>query len=123
MAYDSGKKPRRKPYYAYFNKNELQAVIFGKWKLVFPHTYRTIPEGTEMRNDGLPVKYAQIKLEKAELFDLSEDPGEQVDLSGQFPDVLQLMNDLAELARKDMGDALTCREGSGNRKAGRIKEN
>ncbi|GMQ29776.1 sulfatase [Algoriphagus confluentis] len=118
-----GKPMEDKPYFAYYNKNELQALIYGKWKLVFPHTYRTIPQGTEMRNDGLPVKYTQIKLEKSELFDLSTDLGEQTDLSERFPEILQMMNEFAESARKDLGDALTGREGSGNRKAGRIQEN
>ncbi|WP_035467524.1 sulfatase family protein [Algoriphagus mannitolivorans] len=117
-----GKSMEDKPYYAYYNKNELQAVIYGKWKLVFPHTYRTIPSGTEMRNDGLPVKYTQVKLEKAELYDLSKDPGETRDLSSQFPEIMSRMNGFAEVARKDLGDALTEREGNGNRKAGRIKK-
>ena len=116
-----GKSMEDKPYYAYYNKNELQAVIYGKWKLVFPHTYRTIPSDTKMRNDGLPVKYTNIKLEQAELYDLSQDLGETKDLSSQNPEIMRLMNGFAENARKDLGDALTEREGSGNRKAGRIK--
>lgn len=115
-----GKSMEDKPYYAYYNKNELQAVIYGKWKLVFPHTYRTIPSDAILRNDGLPVKYTNIKLEKAELYDLSKDMGETNDLSAQNPEILTLMNGFAETARKDLGDALTEREGNGNRKAGRI---
>lgn len=117
-----GKSIDDKPYFAYYNKNELQAVIFGKWKLVFPHTYRTIPEGTVVRNDGIPVKYINLKLEKTELFDLSNDLGETTDLSAQFPEILAKMNESAEIARKDHGDSLTGNEGSGNRKAGRIEE-
>ncbi|AMQ57439.1 sulfatase [Algoriphagus sanaruensis] len=110
-----------KPYFAYYNTNELQAVIFGKWKLVFPHTYRTIPEGTIPRNDGLPVKYTQIKLEDPQLYDLSKDLGESTDVSQANPEILKLLNDFAEEARLELGDALTGRTGTGNRKAGRIQ--
>lgn len=116
-----GEKADLKPYFAYYNRNELQAVIYGKWKLVFPHTYRTIPEGTEMRNDGIPVKYAQIKLETAQLFDLAQDPGETTDVSAKNPEILAQLNEFADQARADMGDALTGKEGTGNRKAGRIQ--
>jgi arylsulfatase A-like enzyme len=117
-----GKKSELKPYYAYYNKNELQAVIYGKWKLVFPHVYRTIPPATETRNDGIPVKYSYIKLESPQLFDLSVDEGESKDVSLQNPKILAKLNAYAEQARVDMGDALTGKEGTGNRKAGRINQ-
>jgi arylsulfatase A-like enzyme len=117
-----GEKTELKPYFAYYNKNELQAVIYGKWKLVFPHVYRTIPHGTEMRNDGIPVKYSHIKLEQAQLFDLSKDKAESTDVSSQNPEILAKLNGFADQARADMGDALTGKEGTGNRKAGRINQ-
>jgi arylsulfatase A-like enzyme len=117
-----GENAPPKPYYAYYNRNELQAVIYGKWKLVFPHTYRTIPSGTEMRNDGIPVKYINVKLENAQLFDLAKDPGETADVSAQNPEILAQLNQFADQARADMGDALTGKEGTGNRKAGRISQ-
>ncbi|GAA0881053.1 sulfatase [Algoriphagus jejuensis] len=110
-----------KPYFAYYNKNELQAVIYGKWKLVFPHTYRTIPAGTEMRNDGIPVKYINVKLENPSLFDLAKDRGETTDVSSHNPEILAKLNGFADQARADLGDALTGNEGANNRKAGRIK--
>lgn len=117
-----GEKGSLKPYFAYYNTNELQAVIYGKWKLVFPHTYRTIPVGTELRNDGIPVKYSHIKLEKAQLFDLAKDPGESMDVSAQNPEILTQLNGFADQARADMGDSLTGKVGIGNRKAGRISQ-
>ncbi len=116
-----GEKSDLKPYFAYYNRNELQAVIYGKWKLVFPHTYRTIPEGTEMRNDGIPVKYSYIKMETPQLFDLSIDKGETTDVSAQNLEIVAQLNVFADQAREDMGDALTGKEGTGNRKAGRIQ--
>lgn len=118
-----GKKSELKPYFAYYNQNELQAVIYGNWKLVFPHVYRTIPEGTELRNDGIPVKYTHITLETSQLFDLSKDRGETTDVSLQNPKILTMLNGFADLARADMGDKLSGMEGIGNRKAGRISKN
>jgi arylsulfatase A-like enzyme len=115
-----GEKSDLRPYFAYYNTNELQAVIYGKWKLVFPHTYRTIPVGIEMRNDGIPVKYAQVKLEQAQLFDLAKDPGETTDVSAKYPKILAQLNGFADQARADMGDSLTGKVGIGNRTAGRI---
>jgi arylsulfatase A-like enzyme len=117
-----GKSNEEKPYFAYYNQNELQAVIYGKWKLVFPHVYRTIPAGAELRNDGLPVKYTQIRLEKEQLFDLYADPGESKDLHANFPEVVRMLHGFAEKARSEMGDQLTKQTGSGNREPGRISE-
>lgn len=116
-----GKEQEPKPYFAYYNRNELQAVIYGKWKMVFPHAYRSIPLGTEMRNDGIPVNYEMIDLEKAELFDLAKDPNETTDISKNNPDIVTKLNQFADQARADMGDALTNSEGSGLRKHGRIE--
>lgn len=115
-----GKEMEPKPYFAYYNRNELQAVIYGKWKLVLPHAYRSIPEGTEMRNNGIPVKYHMLNLEKAELFDLASDPNETTDVSEINPEILVKLNQFVVEARADMGDALTESEGTGLRKAGRV---
>ena len=117
-----GKEMDPKPYFAYYNRNELQAVIFGQWKMVLPHSYRSIPEGTEMRNDGIPVKYHMLNLEKAELFDLSVDPNETTDLSASNPEIVAKLSQFADEARADMGDALTDSEGTGLRKHGRLEE-
>jgi arylsulfatase A-like enzyme len=116
-----GKAIPEYPYYAYYNQNDLQAVIYGKWKLVFPHVYRTIPAGSELRNDGLPVKYSYIRMEKEMLFDLSTDPGESKDILSEFPDVVNQLREFAEQAREDMGDHLTQRIGAGMREPGKRK--
>ncbi|WP_057940015.1 sulfatase family protein [Algoriphagus resistens] len=116
-----GKEMESKPYFAYYNRNELQAVIYGKWKLVLPHAYRSIPEGTTMRNDGIPVKYHMLNLEKAALFDLGKDPNETTDVAGSNPEILTRLKQFADEARADMGDALTKSEGAGLRKAGRVE--
>lgn len=115
-----GQETESKPYFAYYNKNELQAVIYGEWKLVFPHSYRTIPALTIMKNDGIPVTYEMVSLEKSELYHLAKDPSETTDLSTQYPDILSKLNDFAEQARQEMGDELTQRIGTEMRKAGKV---
>lgn len=117
-----GEKMDEKPYYAYYNQNELQAVIYGKWKVVYPHRYRIIPEGTELRNDGFPVNYLYLDFEKTELYDLEKDPAESTDVKDQFPEIMAQMDSLANIARGDMGDKLTQSEGPGLRKHGKIQE-
>jgi arylsulfatase A-like enzyme len=117
-----GKSKEERPYFVYYNQNELQAVIHGKWKLVFPHVYRTIPAEAQLRDDGLPVKYGYIRLEKEQLFDLSTDPSESKDLFDDFPEVVKMLHSFAENARSDMGDQLTKRDGAGKREPGRITE-
>lgn len=117
-----GEKMDDKPYYAYYNQNELQAVIYGKWKVVYPHRYRIIPEGTELRNDGFPVNYLYLDFEKTELYDLEKDPAESTDVKDQFPEIMAQMDSLANIARGDMGDKLTQSEGPGLRKHGKIQE-
>jgi arylsulfatase A-like enzyme len=116
-----GEKMEEKAYFAYYNQNELQAVIYGTWKLVFPHTYRSIPDGISKRNDGIPVKYSQITLEKSMLFDLSKDPAESQDLSQDFPDILKKLQRFAEEARYEMGDQLTGKKGINIREHGKSK--
>ncbi|WP_026956958.1 sulfatase family protein [Algoriphagus vanfongensis] len=117
-----GEKMDDKPYYAYYNQNELQAVIYGKWKVVYPHRYRIIPEGTELRNDGFPVNYLYLDFEKTELYDLEKDPAESTDVKDQFPEIMAQMDSLANIARGDMGDKLTQSEGPGLRKHGKIQD-
>ncbi|SHO60729.1 sulfatase family protein [Algoriphagus zhangzhouensis] len=117
-----GEKMEEKPYYAYYNRNELQAVIYGKWKVVYPHRYRTIPEGTEMRNDGFPVNYLYLEFEKKELYDMENDPSETTDVKDKYPEVMAQMDSLANIARADMGDALNKMDGPGLRKHGTIEE-
>ncbi|MGM0946774.1 MAG: sulfatase family protein [Bacteroidota bacterium] len=115
-----GEEQENYPYFAYYNQNELQAVIFGSWKLVFPHRYRTLPAEAELRNDGIPVKYDHVNLEVPQLFDLENDPYEQKNVADEYPEIMKNLEAFAEKARKDMGDALTNSIGTGNRKAGRI---
>jgi arylsulfatase A-like enzyme len=92
MLSDDAKSPH-KAYY-FYNGNQLQAVRQGKWKLHFPHGYRTMagkPGGT----GGIPTNYSQAKIELS-LFDLHQDIGESKDLKAEFPDIVTRLSELGK---------------------------
>ena len=110
----------------------------GRWKLHFAHPYLTVLN--ETRSDGKPAGYGTLKpkaitqsgiegiasrhgygvgqLEES-LFDLETDPGETQNVADQHPDEVMKMKALAEVIRRELGDALTKTRGSEVRPAGR----
>ncbi|PYI80442.1 MAG: arylsulfatase, partial [Verrucomicrobia bacterium] len=117
----SGERNAKSPqqaYFFYYNVGELQAVRSGRWKLILPHTYRTLagrPGGT----GGKPTKYEQVKIDVA-LYDLEKDIGETTNVAGQHPEVVKRLEVLVEQCRDDLGDALTKRTGKNVREPGSI---
>ena len=100
----------------YYRQNELQALRSGRYKLHFPHRYRTLggrPGGV----GGIPAAYDYVSTD-LELYDLFVDPGEKRDLAQELPEVVARLSALAQEARVDMGDALTGAKGTGNRPPG-----
>ena len=89
----------------------------GRWKLYFPHKYRSI-EGREGRDDGLPIAYNYQTPMGLELYDLRTDISEKSNVIDQHLDIVKELMLHAEIAREELGDALTEREGSGNRSVG-----
>ena len=92
MLREDAKSPQ-KAYFFYYG-NQLQAVRQGKWKLHFPHGYRTMagkPGGT----GGIPTNYSQAKIDLA-LFDLEQDIGETKNLKAEFPEVVKSLSDLGK---------------------------
>ena len=106
-------------YYFYYHTNELHAVQSGRWKLYFPHTYRTL-NGREGRNDGIPVDYASAEVETLELYDLENDSSETTNVADQHPEVVARLSGLANQSRKELGDALTHQTGAHTREPGRV---
>jgi arylsulfatase A-like enzyme len=109
-------KSPQEAYFFYWGQ-ALEAVRYGKWKLHFPHAYRTLKEGGK---DGKPGPYAQAKIEKA-LFNLEADPGETKDVSAENPEVLAKIEALADRMRGDLGDTATKSVGKGVRPAGMVQ--
>ncbi|MEM8486437.1 MAG: sulfatase [Bacteroidota bacterium] len=104
-------------YYFYYHRNALHGMRSGKWKLHFPHRYRTMQDRT-LGKDGIPGKYnygAEVGLE---LFDLEADIGEQQNVADQYPEVIARLTAMAEAKRAELGDALTETPATGARQVG-----
>ena len=111
----------RESFVYYFNKNDLEAVTDGMYKLVFPHKYVTY--GAHVPgNDGQPGKLTNIELKEAELYDLRRDPGERYNVISQHPDVVDKLTKIADYWRKELGDNLTENEGTARREPGWTKD-
>ena len=119
MACKPGAKSPQEAYLFYYHTNELQAIRSGNWKLILPHTYRTM-QGQTPGKDGIPGKYRQVKV-GMELYDLASDIGETKNVAEQNPDVVKRLLGYAETARADLGDSLTKRVGTGTRSPGRVE--
>lgn len=108
----------RDHFYFYYQKNSLEGVRKGAWKLVLPHNYRSyelvLPE-----NDGFAGPYAVGTTDTA-LFNLVRDPGERYDVKDQYPEIVNELFQLVEDAREDLGDQLTERIGKNIRPVGKI---
>jgi arylsulfatase A-like enzyme len=115
-----GAKCPHEAYYHFYQTGELQAVRSGKWKLMLPHTARTM-NGQEPGKDGTPGKYKPEKVALG-LYDLSADVGETTDVADKNPDVVKRLQALADKAREELGDSLTGRKGAGVREPGRLPD-
>lgn len=108
-------------YFFYYHRNHLEALRSGRWKLHFPHGYRTM-RGRESGADGLPGKYDYSARTGLELYDLEADVGESRDVAAEHPDVVRRLSLLADRMRAELGDELVGIEGSANRDPGRVEE-
>lgn len=104
----------QKAYFYYYRVNELFGVRYGKWKLYFPHTYRTM-EGQEPGKDGLPGDYKMVKLKDIELYDLEADVSETTNIADLHPEIISEITAMADAMRAELGDSLTGMEGSERR--------
>jgi arylsulfatase A-like enzyme len=103
----SGVPGAASPYEAfyYYDRGDLRAVCSGPWKLYLPVAD---PSDTEPR--ARPVR----------LYNLVEDVGEEHDAAHEQPEVVARLRELAEAARRDLGDG--AQQGSGERLAGHVAE-
>jgi arylsulfatase A len=105
-------------YYFYWGRH-LQAIRSGRWKLHFPHAYRSLA-GRKGGTAGKPVRYVQKRTPLA-LYDLKEDIGETTNVIEKHGEVVARLKKLAERARADLGDSATKQAGAGVRPPGRLK--
>jgi arylsulfatase A-like enzyme len=118
MAGEPGARSPQEAYYFYWGQ-ELQAVRMGRWKLHFPHTYRTLA-GRPGGSGGQPAPYEEARIELS-LFDLAADVGETTNVADRHPDVVARIGKLADKMRAELGDSATGQKGKGVREPGRLE--
>ena len=106
-------------FFFWYHDGDLEAMRMGRWKLHFPHAYRTL-HGREPGRDGRPGQYAPARVGPA-LYDVVADPAERFDLAATMPAVAAQLARRAHAARADLGDRLTGKVGSGVRAPGRMR--
>lgn len=112
-------KPEANPrnHLFYYYGRQLQCVREGKWKLHFPHGYRSY-QGVKPGMDGLSGPYAKGET-GIELYDLENDVSEEHNVADKYPEVVKRLQTLGEKAREELGDGK--RIGKGVRPPGTIK--
>ena len=86
----------------YYYGRQLQCVRLGKWKLHFPHKYRSY-QGVKPGMDGLSGPYARGET-GIELYDLENDISEKHNVADKHPGVVKRLQTLGEKAREELGD-------------------
>ena len=100
---------------------ELESVRTSRWKLIVPHSYRTLG-GQKPGMDGWPGVYLKKPVLEPELYDMANDFEEHHNVAAKHPDIVQKMLGMAEQCRVDLGDTTLNRKGSGVREPGRVKK-
>lgn len=109
----------QKAYFFWYRQNELHAVRSNRWKLYFPHRYRTMI-GQAPGADGIPGRYTHLD-SGLELYDLVTDVQETQDVSENHPEVVEQLSALADSMRVMLGDRLHNVEGTQIRQPGQIQ--
>ena len=107
-------------YYFYYRQNDLEAMRMGKWKLHFPHGYRSMVDNP-VGSGGKPGKYDYSVKTGLELYNLEIDPSETSNVIHVYPDVMQKLLGLANSMRSELGDNLVDVLPSGNREHGIVE--
>ncbi|WP_228236869.1 sulfatase [Allomuricauda sp. M10] len=113
-------EPVQEAYFFYYRVNEMFGVRYGKWKLYFPHRYRTM-EDQEPGKDGIPGEYRMVDMKEIELYDLENDISETNNVATQNPDVVAEIEKLANNMRYRLGDSLKDMKGVETREPGRLQ--
>jgi arylsulfatase A-like enzyme len=103
---EPGARSPHEALFFYYHQNDLEALRSGRWKLHFPHGYRSM-EGRAPGKDGIPGKYDYEVRTGLELYDLVNDIGETRDVASDHPEVVKRLQELADEIRRDLGDNLT----------------
>ncbi|WP_395338195.1 sulfatase [Ningiella sp. W23] len=110
--------PAHEAYYFYTRENDLSAVRYGDWKLVYPHVRNVV---LEAGSDGNRGKDEFPMFDEMQLFNIAKDPGETNNVIDKHPDIVITIEALADKMRAELGDNLRDVKGSENRPIGRLE--
>jgi arylsulfatase A-like enzyme len=99
------KKSPHEVFY-YYQKDQLQAIRSGKWKLHLPFALKRRNWGKDILNQSLA------------LYDLETDVAEKNNLADLHPDIVERLARLAEKTKSDLGHDIL--QGDGQRPAGSV---
>ncbi len=116
---DPDAPPPHEELYFWYHRGDLEAMRMGKWKMHFPHRYRSL-EGRPGGNNGIPTKYNYGITTDLVLYDLEADPFEKNDVKSQNPGIVVEMSARASAMRAKLGDRLSKIKGTDVRAPGRI---
>jgi arylsulfatase A len=116
-----GAKSPHESFVGYYGGGQLQTIRNERFKLVFPHAYRTLGD-REPGKDGMPDGYAMTK-SGLELYDLDADVSETTNVIEAHPEVVKQLQAAAEIYRQQLGDKLQKVKGSEIRGPGKLNEN
>ena len=120
LAGEEGAVTPHEALFFWYHNNQLEAMRSGKWKLHFPHKYRSL-QGREGGKGGIPTKYDYGVEIGLSLYDLEADIGESVNLVAEHPEVVARLVEMADAMRARLGDRLTGVEGSEVRGPDRVE--
>lgn len=104
----------------YYADGQLQALRSDRWKMVFPHTYRSLG-GRTGKSDGTPIAYENEAVQDVELYDLDADIGETKNVISTNPEVAKWLQREADAWRSELGDSLRKIRGNGVRPVGKLE--
>ncbi|MFG0266413.1 MAG: sulfatase [Rhodopirellula sp. JB055] len=113
-------KSPHESFVGYYGGGQLQTIRNERFKLVFPHAYRTLGD-REAGKDGMPDGYAMTK-SGLELYDLDADVSETTNVIEAHPEVAKQLQAAAEVYRQQLGDKLQKIKGSEIRGPGKLAE-
>lgn len=105
----------------YYMGDNLEAVRQGEWKLHLSREHNAthaVVDGTDKDKKKPNLGH---NTEVKELYNLSEDIGEQHNVYDAHPDIVKLLNEKAEECRKDLGDNVRGVKGARVRPIGRVR--
>jgi arylsulfatase A-like enzyme len=118
---EDGARSPHEALFFWYGQNDLEALRSGRFKLHFPHGYRSMI-GRSPGRGGIPGKYDYEVRTGLQLYDLAADPGETTDIAAAHPEVVARLQGLADQKRRELGDRLTKVEGRRNREPGRMPQ-